>query len=121
MRHPSCSRLAAALLFVGFALSLSGPAAADQLAGQRLAERWCARCHAVKADRASPVRTAPRFTQIAQDPAITEYTLRILLQTEHPKMPNLMIHRDDIDDLVDYIMSLKKSAAGGAIAPRSGR
>lgn len=108
MRLRSSRRVAAALLLAGLALSVAGNAGADPLAGQRLAETWCARCHAVKPGHASPVRTVPRFTEMAQDPAITEYTLRIFLQIEHRTMPNFMIDRTDIDDLVDYITSLKQ-------------
>ena len=37
----------------------------------------------------------------------TNMSLRVFLRTPHPSMPNLVLQPDDVDDLVDYILSLK--------------
>lgn len=87
-------------------LAITGAACAE-LPGKGLAERWCSQCHAVKTNQVSPNPKAPPFSEVAAQPSITEYTLRVFLQTEHTKMPNFILKPDVTDDLVDYIISLK--------------
>ena len=89
------------------ALSVADPAKAAAAAGESLAERWCSQCHAVKRNQASPNLKAPTFPEVAAQPSITEYTLRVFLHIEHVAMPNFMLKPEDADMLVDYIMSLK--------------
>jgi cytochrome c len=76
-------------------------------AGHRLAEAWCKDCHAVEAGPAV-AKTAPGFTAIANQPSTTELSLKVFLKTSHPSMPNLVIAPDEADDLVNYILSLKR-------------
>lgn len=81
---------------------------ANQSRGRILAEQQCSHCHAIEKDNLlSPDPEAPSFADVAADPSITEYMLRVFLRTPHPTMPNLIIKPDDLDDLVSYIMSLK--------------
>jgi mono/diheme cytochrome c family protein len=72
-----------------------------------LAQRWCSQCHAVKPNQTSANPAAPRFSDVAADPSITEYALRAFLKTPHPTMPNIMMKSDDMDDIVSYILLLK--------------
>jgi mono/diheme cytochrome c family protein len=72
-----------------------------------LAEQRCSQCHGVKRGEKSPDVDAPSFTDISAEPSITEYMLRVFLQTPHPTMPNLIINPDEMDDIVNYIVSLK--------------
>ena len=76
-----------------------------------MAEQQCSHCHAVKRDEVSSDPEAPSFAEVAAEPSITEYMLRVFLKTSHPTMPNLIIKPDDVDDLVSYIMSLKPKKA----------
>ena len=76
-------------------------------AGHRLAEAWCKDCHAVEA-RPAVAKAALDFTAIANQPSTTELSLKVFLKTSHPSMPNLVIAPDDADDLVNYILSLKR-------------
>ena len=101
--------LLTAILLISFAPQPS--ARADQARGRILAEQQCSHCHAVKRDEVSSDPEAPSFAEVAAEPSITEYMLRVFLKTSHPTMPNLIIKPEDVDDLVSYIMSLKPKKA----------
>lgn len=88
-------------------LSAAGDAWAATPRGEALSQSWCSQCHAVKPDQSSANPAAPRFSDVAAEPSITEYSLRAFLTTPHPTMPNIMIKADDMDDIVSYILSLK--------------
>ncbi len=80
----------------------------DPVAGRNLALRACAECHAVANQPGGQVSDAvPSFTTIARSRTTTELSLRVFLQTPHAPMPNLMLARREIDDVVSYILSLK--------------
>jgi mono/diheme cytochrome c family protein len=97
--------IALAAVFVT-ALVVTG-ASADPIAGQNLAEKWCVDCHGIRADRLSPNLDAPTFPELAAEPSITEYSLRALLRSPHETMPHITFTPDQMDDIIDYIMSLK--------------
>jgi cytochrome c len=78
-------------------------------AGHRLADAWCKQCHAIEASTAGMANAAPDFVKIANQPAMTALSLKVFLQTSHPSMPNLVIAPDQADDLVNYILSLKRN------------
>ena len=99
------------LLAVALA-ALASPALAqpvgDAARGSGLARSDCAGCHAVgRGPAASPNPMAPRFSSVADTPGMTDRALRVWLQTSHPTMPNYILNRDDTDDIVAYILSLK--------------
>jgi mono/diheme cytochrome c family protein len=81
--------------------------AADLVAGQALAIKWCAECHGVRAGRLGPNLAAPTFEELAAEPSITEYSLRALLRSPHETMPQISFTPDQLDDIVGYIISLK--------------
>ena len=95
--------LAAAL---ATAVAVTG-VSADTIAGQNLADKWCVECHGVRADRLSPNLAAPTFPELAAEPSITEYSLRALLRSPHETMPQITFTSDQMDDIIDYIRSLK--------------
>jgi len=79
-------------------------------AGHRLAEAWCKECHAIEAIPTRPATsTAPDFADIAGHPSTTALSLKVFLRTSHPSMPNIVIAPDQADELVDYILSLKRN------------
>jgi mono/diheme cytochrome c family protein len=82
-------------------------ASADPIAGQNLAEKWCVECHGIRADRLSPNLAAPTFPELAAEPSITGYSLRALLRSPHETMPHITFTSDQMDDIIEYIMSLK--------------
>ncbi|WP_315723550.1 MULTISPECIES: cytochrome c [unclassified Bradyrhizobium] len=86
------------------------PAADSVQAGRRLAEAWCSPCHAIDANGArNQTTTAPDFVAVANMPSTTELALKVFLQSSHPTMPNVILTAEQRGDLVNYILSLKRS------------
>jgi succinate-semialdehyde dehydrogenase/glutarate-semialdehyde dehydrogenase len=80
---------------------------ADLDHGRRLAERWCAECHAV-ADKPTRFRRSLPFAAIAAKDGVTLETLTAFLLLPHATMSNAPLSRQDAADLAAYIMALKK-------------
>jgi mono/diheme cytochrome c family protein len=76
--------------------------------GHRLADAWCKQCHAIDAGTAGTANAAPDFAVIASQPSTTALSLKVFLKTSHRSMPNLVIAPEQADDLVEYILSLKR-------------
>ena len=99
---------------VGFVLVAATEAAfaqnlGDAKAGSEYASQICGECHAVQADaRVSPNNRAPTFQAVANSRGMNEMALRAWFQTAHPTMPNLVIKGKDADDVIAYILSLKR-------------
>ena len=99
----------AALLFVRLHNADGAAQPSDSAsAGHRLAEAWCKDCHAIDATTAGTTRGAPDFVAVANRPSTTALSLKVFLQTSHKSMPNLIIAPNQADDLVNYILSLKR-------------
>lgn len=99
----------AAMLLISLhrAIGEVAPQAADPVSrGRNLADVWCRECH----NMSSMFRggDAPHFAAVANMPSTTELSLRVFLQTSHKTMPNIILKRDDMDDIVAYILSLKR-------------
>ena len=78
-------------------------------AGGRIARTWCTSCHIVGADQSRGTSTgAPTFRQIAGQTTSTPMALRVFLQTPHDRMPDLHLSREEIDDLIAYILSMRE-------------
>jgi mono/diheme cytochrome c family protein len=76
----------------------------DPAAGQRLAETSCMECH-------SPANVPPRapaFSAIAAMPSTTALSLGVFLRTSHPSMPNFELSSSERDDVIAYILSLRR-------------
>ena len=104
--------LAAGVTLVLMILTLADHKAAAQLAaserGQAIAEKLCARCHAIGPVGQSPMGLAPPFRDLSK-----RYPIETLAEalaegivTGHPKMPVFTFHPRDIDALLAYIDSL---------------
>jgi mono/diheme cytochrome c family protein len=95
-----------------FLLAANGAAAqelGDAKAGLRFAGQICAECHAVKAgERASPRAQAPTFETIANASGMTAMALRVWFRTAHTSMPSLVLSEQNSDNVIAYILSLKK-------------
>ena len=80
----------------------------DPAAGGKLARDVCAECHVVERGQKDVAMTgAPAFPDLASDPAVTEMSLRFLLQRPHDRMPDLVLSKEQTDDVVSYILTLK--------------
>jgi len=82
----------------------------DPAHGHELAQAFCAECHQVGEEDDVPGRSeAPGFPERAKDPATTPLALRVFLQTPHWEMPNILLSPEQADDIIAYILSLKRS------------
>jgi mono/diheme cytochrome c family protein len=104
-----------ALCIIMYALPMAHAAAqavGDQVAGAALARSWCANCHVVGRDAGpSPASgdAAPTFASIAAMPSTTALSLRVFLQTPHRRMPDFSLSRTETDDVIAYILSLRRN------------
>jgi mono/diheme cytochrome c family protein len=76
--------------------------------GHRLATAWCQECHAVEPAALNSGKKAPDFVAIANMPSSTELSLKVFLASSHPTMPNIILKPTDTEDLVAYILSLRR-------------
>ncbi len=77
--------------------------------GQVLSETWCRSCHLVSAaNRPNANDGVPSFQAIARQPSTTSTGLRVFLQTPHPRMPNDVLSSSQTEDIIAYILSLKR-------------
>ncbi|MEZ5930938.1 MAG: cytochrome c [Alphaproteobacteria bacterium] len=103
-----------AIAALSLAMLLSTGAMADELlgdamAGLQLANEVCATCHMVAPGREPKTDVdAPAFPDLADTPEVTALSLRVFLQTPHQRMPDLRLTPDETDDVIAYILSLKK-------------
>jgi mono/diheme cytochrome c family protein len=98
-----------AILAIAAAPVLAQPEPGDATAGLRLAATWCANCHQVAPGRLGPsTDAAPTFAAIAAMPSTTSMSLRVFLQTPHVNMPDYRLTREQLDDIVAYLLSLRR-------------
>jgi mono/diheme cytochrome c family protein len=97
-----------ALLFslLSVLLSPSARAAGDAAAGKDLATTWCSACHLMEGGQTTADGARP-FAAMARDPKVTADRLHAFLVKPHGQMPELNLTRQEIENLVAYIESLK--------------
>jgi mono/diheme cytochrome c family protein len=76
--------------------------------GLRLAQAWCAECHSIGSKIQEPFSVATDFVEIANLPSTTALSLNAFLRTNHNSMPNFVIEPADAQDIVAYILSLRR-------------
>ncbi len=76
--------------------------------GLRLAHAECAQCHGVDRKGYSINPAAPAFDDIANVPGMTSRALTVALKTPHRSMPNLVVKGRDAQNIIVYILSLKR-------------
>jgi mono/diheme cytochrome c family protein len=86
-QHVFLSIFVAALALSSAALAQSG----ERVAGRRLATELCGECHEVR----PPFPTFYRYKR----PSTT---------SNHTIMPNFIVSKSDADDIITYILSLKR-------------
>src|ERR1043166_2188504 len=97
----------AVLLAVAVPGSARAEDPADASYGRRIAETWCAACHAIdRGVKVSPRPPAPSFWVLSRDPAVTSTAIRVLLQTPHKTMPDIRFSPQEVDGLIAYIRGL---------------
>ena len=100
------------ILFTAAALLAAGAARAQDFStGKGVAQVWCSDCHLVDPlERKSGRDSAPTFLSIARMKSTTEASLAAFLSTPHGRgrMPDLVLNREEIQDVSAYILSLRK-------------
>jgi mono/diheme cytochrome c family protein len=95
-------------LATAFMLSAARAQEGSAEEGHQIAQRFCARCHAIEMKGDSPHPDAPPFRHIAANTSIT--TLRGVLgegmSVGHPAMPQWRFGADDVAFLIAYLKSL---------------
>jgi mono/diheme cytochrome c family protein len=102
--------LAAAIAIVAVAPVVAQQSDGDVARGRAFALETCTPCHVVTSDQLSPRRfaDAPSFEAIANTRGMTANALHVFLTTPHPTMPDLILSPDETDDVVSYILSLRR-------------
>lgn len=77
-------------------------------AGRAFAAAWCTECHSVEPATDGLGRIAPDFTAVAKSPSTSVLSLYAFLRSDHIRMPNPGLKPTDANDLVAYIMSLRR-------------
>ena len=82
----------------------------DVGAGYEMAKRLCATCHRVeKGETDEKFLDVASFQTIADSPSKTALNLRVFLKSPHRNMPDLILSETEIDSVIAYIQSLKKT------------
>lgn len=105
------SALAHFVSAAGLVTALAAPAFAetgDAARGRALAERFCAKCHAVAPGRTGPEPAVPSFMRMAADPEQTRASLRQFITLPHYEMEPQTLTSAEIDDVIAYILSLRR-------------
>jgi mono/diheme cytochrome c family protein len=77
--------------------------------GHALAERFCVTCHVVSRQASTSTIPAdvPSFPEIAKKPGQSMEALAGRIVIPHPPMPAIALSRQEIANVVAYIMTLK--------------
>jgi mono/diheme cytochrome c family protein len=97
-------------LYVAAAQTATEDLGGDVSGGRDLAQAWCAECHAIAPGTSRRPTLAPEFVAIANRPEVTALALKVFLRSDHAErlMPNFVIGPQQADDLVAYILSLRR-------------
>jgi mono/diheme cytochrome c family protein len=116
MRSMRSACVVAAAMCVAPFLALAQPLSGDAGSGRQIVTAQCSSCHRVEpmrlseragvaeADKDGP----PSFQSIADLPSTTGLALNVFLHSNHRKMPNLVLSSADSNDVIAYILGLKK-------------
>jgi mono/diheme cytochrome c family protein len=80
----------------------------EPAAGREIATRLCSSCHRVLPMTLSDPADPPSFQSIADQPSTTGISLNVFFHSNHRNMPNFIIKSGESNDLIAYILSLKK-------------
>ena len=80
----------------------------DAASGRFYAVNLCTGCHSVEPETDGLGRFAPDFTAVARRRSTTAGSLKAFLRSDHELMPNFNLKPTEIDDVVAYILSLRR-------------
>ena len=104
---PACA-IAAVTLVTQFPI-LAQPVERDGISsGRQIAAKICGNCHEISPTMSPKTAVGPRFDDIANLPSTTALSLKVFLRSSHKRMRNLILSGADLDDVIAYILSLKR-------------
>lgn len=80
--------------------------------GWTVAAQLCSQCHVIGREPQEGGFVGPSFVGIAHMPSTTGLALTVFLQSHHQRMPSLRLDRDEMDAVIDDILSLKAPEPG---------
>ncbi len=102
----------AIVLLAALAGSVQAQEPGDSAKGRAYAREHCAMCHGIEADDLmSPRPGLATFETIANTPGMTGTAIAVWLRTPHDKMPDFIIPTEDRNNLIAYIVSLRREPA----------
>ena len=107
MRHAVSLSLFIAAALAAPVAALAQPGGSHSL-GRQVAIELCSSCHRVTEGQPRTARNVASFFAIANLPSTTALSLKVFLRSNHKGMPNLIVSEPDSDQLIDYILSLKR-------------
>jgi cytochrome c553 len=116
VKHPASPlrhHVARGLVILGTICAALTPAAANQEQGRRLAQLYCARCHAIDRVSPSPLRIAPPFRTLHERYPVEmlQESLAEGIVTGHPTMPQFSFEPDQVGDFILFLKSLERGQA----------
>lgn len=109
MRWIMLSCVATAALSAAQPAALAQPLEGNPLRGRQIATTLCSSCHRVLPMTLPDKGDPPSFQSIADLPSTTGLSLKVFLRSPHRNMPNLILSEAESDDVIAYILSLKKN------------
>ena len=90
----------------------------DPILGKQTIVRLCTTCHIVPGEpRSSAQVDIPTFNEIANLPAQTAQRITNKLINPHPPMTDTKLTRDEIQNIVAYLDTLRKKSSGAPLLP----
>ncbi|THD61695.1 MAG: cytochrome c [Bradyrhizobium sp.] len=108
MRYIVLPYIVAATILSAQSSALAQPVDGDPASGRQLATNLCSSCHRVVPMTLSDKADPPSFQSIADLPSTTGISLNVFLHSNHKNMPNFIISSAESNDLIAYILSLKR-------------
>lgn len=105
------SAFLAGSLAMGAGAAAAGPGEDRRMEGSALATQLCSQCHLVGREPQIGDFAGPAFLRVANMPSTTGLSLNVFLQSHHRQMPSLRLDRDEMNAVIDYILSLKDTRA----------
>jgi mono/diheme cytochrome c family protein len=106
MRWMQLTAAAAGAVSLATGLALAQQTPGNASSGYGLAKTWCAGCHYIEPRELNARDAVPSFAGVAAMKSTTQLSLDAFLQTSHHNMPDWRLTRQQVDDVVAYILSL---------------
>lgn len=108
MFKSTSNAFAAALIFIGAATVRAEEG--NPSLGQKLAQEWCAKCHAISLYGESPLQIAPPFRDLHQRYNVEDLAESFAegIMVGHPTMPVFRFDPDQIQNLIAYLKTLER-------------